>query len=184
MEVILAEGDVVKMPKGCIARVEGDKVTAINMENTFEDGTIFFNPWEKCISIYKRYTGGICHIFHVSLYPDGQLIFEDYEIFFKKSEMRIATAEECKRLFDALKDKGFRWNAEIQEIEKIRSRARLGEDYFYIDARVGYDAATEEGNDEDEKRFNNGNYFDTKEQAAAAAKVVKKALKKFHERKR
>lgn len=184
MRIFLEEGDVVKMPTGCLAKVEGDNVSIVNPERIYEDGTIFFDSSEGNISIYKCFDGNVMHVFYASLYPDGQLIFEDYDLFFKKSETRIATDEECKRLFDALKDKGFRWDAEIREIEKIRSRARLGEDYFYIDARVGYDAATEEGNDEDEKRFNNGNYFNTKEQAAAAAKVVKKALKKFHKRKR
>lgn len=60
-------------------------------------------------------------------------------------------------------------------------RVELGKFYFHIDARLGYDIAIEVGNDEDEARYNKGNYFETAEEAAAAAKVVEAALKKFHE---
>ena len=81
----------------------------------------------------------------------------------------------------ALKDKGFRWNAEILAIEKKRWRAPIDKSYFYIDARVGYEIASEVGDDEDEARYNRGNYFETAEKAAAAVKVVEAALKKFHE---
>lgn len=60
-------------------------------------------------------------------------------------------------------------------------RVELGKFYFHIDARLGYDIAIEVGNDEDDARYNKGNYFETAEKAAAAAKVVEAALKKFHE---
>lgn len=62
-----------------------------------------------------------------------------------------------------------------------RRRVELGKFYFHIDARLGYDIAIEVGNDEDDERYNKGNYFETAEEAAAAVKVVKAALKKFHE---
>lgn len=63
----------------------------------------------------------------------------------------------------------------------VRLRRLIGENYFYIDARLGYDIASEVGDDEDDARFNKGNYFETTEKAAAAAKVVEAAIKKFHE---
>lgn len=63
----------------------------------------------------------------------------------------------------------------------VRWRAPIGNFYFHIDARLGYDIAIEVGNDEDDARYNKGNYFETAEKAAAAAKVVEAALKKFHE---
>lgn len=181
MRIFLEEGDGVKMPTGCLAKVEGDNISIVNPERIYEDGTIFFDSSEGNISIYKSFDGNVMHDFHVSLYPNGQLIFEDYDLFFKKSETRIATDEECKRLFAALKDKGFRWNAEILAIEKKRCRVPIDKSYFYIDARFGYDIASEVGDDEDEARFNKGNYFETAEKAAAAAKVVEAAIKKFHE---
>lgn len=181
MQIFLEEGDVVKMPTGCLAKVEGNNVSIVNPERIYEDGTIFFDSSEGNISIYKCFDGNVMHVFHVSLYPDGKLIFEDYDLFFKKSETRIATDEECKRLFAALKEKGFRWNAAILAIEKKRWRAEPGKFYFHIDARFGYDIAIEGGNDEDDARYNKGNYFETAEEAAAAIKVVAAALKKFHE---
>ena len=64
----------------------------------------------------------------------------------------------------------------------IVMRRLIGENYFYIDSRLGYDIASEVGNDEDEARYNKGNYFETAEEAAAAVKVVAAALKKFHEK--
>ena len=184
MRIFLEEGDVVKMPTGCLVKVEGDNISIVDPERIYEDGTIFFDSSEGNISIYKCLDGNVMHVFHVSLYPNGQLIFEDYDLFFKKSETRIATDEECKRLFAALKDKGFRWNAEILAIEKKRWRAAPDKSYFYIDARLGYDIASEVGDDEDEARYNKGNYFETTQQAAAAVKVVEAALKKFHEENR
>ena len=181
MLIFLEEGDVVKMPTGCLAKVESNNISIVNPERIYEDGTIFFDSLEGNISIYKCFDGNVMHVFHVSLYPNGQLIFEDYDLFFKKSETRIATAEECKRLFAALKEKGFRWNAEILAVEKTRWRAATGKFYFHIDARLGYDIAIEVGNDEDDERYNKWNYFETAEKAAAAVKVVEAALKKFHE---
>ena len=68
----------------------------------------------------------------------------------------------------------------FKDSEIVRWRAALGKFYFYIDARIGYDIAIEVGNDEDEAKYNKGNYFETAEQAAAAVKVVEAALKKFH----
>lgn len=94
---------------------------------------------------------------------------------------RVRVAEGCTAKVEGNGIVVVRKEEDFKDSEIVRWRAAPGKFYFYIDARLGYDIAIEVGNDEDEARYNKGNYFETAEQAAAAVKVVEAALKKFHE---
>lgn len=169
-----------QIPEGYTAKIEGNEVRIVKVENGFIDGDFVIEKIADCPFIYKGTDDAGFYLFHAGMNICHALIMGDDEARFGNSPLRAATAEEKKEIEDALTGKGLFWNAKKKRIEK-RWRARVGEDYFYIDARVGYDVATEEGNDEDEERFNNGNYFNTKKRAAQAAAAIKETLKKFHE---
>lgn len=174
----------VQIPKGYTAKIEGNEVRIVKVENEFRDGDILAcnEEYGRCPFIFKGYDEKGFSKFYTGIGCGGDLIISTSgNERWGKSELSYATEEEKQLLFDKMKEKGLLWDAEEKKVEKIRWRAHLGEDYFYIDARVGYDVATEEGNDEDEERFNNGNYFNTKKRAAQAAAAIKETLKKFHE---
>lgn len=175
----------IQIPEGCTAKIEGNEVRIVKVGNEFRDGDILVSVTNKHrhnTFIYKSTDSRGFHSYYVGIDVCGQLSFsESLSNRWGNGVLYYATDEETQLLFDKMKEKGLLWNAEEKRIEKIRWRARVGEDYFYIDARVGYDVATEEGNDEDEERFNNGNYFDTKKRAAQASAAIKETLKKFHE---
>lgn len=170
-----------QIPEGYTVKIEGNEVRIVKVENEFRDGDFVVEKIGDCPFIYKGADKAGFYFFYAGLNICHALILGDGEGRFGDGPLRAATAEEKQKLEDALAGKGLFWNAKEKRIEKKRWRTHLGENYFYIDARVGYDIATEEGNDEDEERFNNGNYFDTKERAAQAAEAIKETLKKFHE---
>ena len=60
---------------------------------------------------------------------------------------------------------GLKWNAEEKRVEKIRWRAEKGESYWFISSEGGIIEYKEDNHPLDEKIYNFGNYFRTKEQA-------------------
>lgn len=174
----------VQIPEGYTAKIEDNEVRIVKVENEFRDGDFVVEKTADCPFIYKGTDNAGFYLFHAGLNICHALIMGDDEGRFGNGPLRAATAEEKQELEDALAGKGLFWNAKEKRIEKKRWRAEPGKFYFHIDARFGYDIAIEGGNDEDEARYNKGNYFETTQQAAAAVKVVEAALKKFHEENR
>lgn len=171
----------VQIPEGYTAKIEDNEVRIVKVENEFRDGDFVVEKRDDCPFIYKGTDNAGFHLYYAGLNVYRVLIMGDNEARFGNGSLRAATAEEKQELEDALAGKWMFWNAKEKRVEKKRWRAHLGEDYFYIDGRIGYDVATEEGNDEDAEKFKYGNYFDTKERAAQAASAIKETLKKFHE---
>lgn len=170
-----------QIPKGYTAKIEGNEVRIVKVENEFRDGDFVVEKIDDRPFIYKGTDNAGFYLFHAGLNICHALIMGDDEARFSNGPLRAATAEEKQGLEDALAGKGLFWNAAKKRIEKKRWRAASGKFYFHIDARFGYDIAIEGCNDEDDARYNKGNYFETAEKAAAAAKVVEAALKNFHE---
>lgn len=164
-----------------MAKIEGNEVRIVKVKNEFRDGDFVAEKIGDCPFIYKGTDEAGFHLFYAGLDVNRALIIGDDEARVGNGPLRAATAEEKQELEDALAGKGLFWNAAEKRIEKKRWRAAPDKSYFYIDARLGYDIASEVGDDEDEARYNKGNYFETAEKAAAAVKVVEAALKKFHE---
>lgn len=84
-------------------------------------------------------------------------------------------------LFDKMKEQGLLWNAEEKKVEKIRWRAKKGEEYHFMNTDLTTVKSTELGDDVDTNRYDALNYFHTEEQTSEAAKRVKETLRKYHE---
>lgn len=88
----------------------------------FKDGDIIFTQLEdKWVSIFKEYSNEKCRT-HVDLNIEKNNYFDDTHCLCKISniiEQRLATEEEKKRLFDAINEHGYRWNAEKKVLEKL-----------------------------------------------------------------
>lgn len=86
----------------------------------FKDGEILSNG--ICICIYNGNESGKCYGFYVAV---GHIDFPNYFInrpqnsYFTKENSRLATEEEKEKLFQAIKDNGYRWNADTKTLEKF-----------------------------------------------------------------
>lgn len=101
-------------------------------------------------------------------------------------KIRHATPEEAQLLWDALAQKGKRWNPETMQVEPIKKerwRAKNGGIYYSVDitsTRIVY--YSEECSDKiDDRQYKIGNYFQTEEQAQLASEKIKQALSDFWE---
>ena len=91
----------------------------------FKDGDILFvESVYPFIVIYKENENEECFYKYVAIknYPDCTHIFDgNGPLCHKKgvSKIRFATKEEKQKLFQAIKEKGYRWNAETKTLEKL-----------------------------------------------------------------
>lgn len=178
MEIILNCGDKINISDGCKAEIK-DGVITIEKKPKFKDGDIFFN--NGIIGIYRN-GGGDRIFYHCTLMDERLFLGENRPSYFGWDEdARLATDEEKQRLFKALKLNCLHWNAEEKKIEKIRWKAKMNEEYYYVGNQGSIMVDTENGHCADKYRHEFGNYFRTKEQAEKAAELVKATLKKFHE---
>lgn len=87
----------------------------------FKDGDIV--TWKDGMGslvacIYKeRLDMSFSH--HIALYKGGLGIIVNGEIILTNDELRLATEEEKKKLFDAIKENGYKWNPETKTLEKV-----------------------------------------------------------------
>ena len=93
------------------------------------------------------------------------------------SEIRLATEEEKKLLFDALEKEGLRWNAEERKMEQIRWRAKHGCTYYYVDFKSEAQRTADQRESADDTLYNIGNYFKTEEETQKYADKIKELLK-------
>ena len=186
MEIKFKQGDSVVIPDGCKAVINGGMVVFEKEEREFKDGDILADHsyGGNIVFIYKgRRNENGSYLTHVMLTGFGDIETNRACCNAPRpvSIIELATEEEKHLLFDKMKEQGLRWNAEDKQVEKIRWRAKEGEDYYCITER-GHVVGDEEGGlPEDIERYEFGNYFRTREQAEKAAEVVKEALRKFHE---
>lgn len=166
------------VPEGCKATIDGNEVVIEKKEQEFKDGDILASTEcaiVKTILIFKgkepRKNSFRSHFNSSGLDEEGWA----YSLF------RYATDEEKQALFDKMKEKGLRWNAEEKRVEKIRCRAKNGEKYYVVNNFGHVVADKESGFDIDRLRWAFGNYFHTHEQAEKAAAAVKETLRKLHE---
>lgn len=183
MNVELQCGDTITIPEGCKAIVKDGSVVFEKEEKEevqeFKDGdvltsifngqNVIFKEMEKCgtFAVYYNDLGSVNY---------GWII----------DSFRHATEEEKQQLFGKMKEQGLKWNAEDKRVEKIRWRAKYGEEYWYVTSScsVAGDFMREEnsltgaGAVEDWSGYN---HFRKKAQAKEAAKRVKETLKKYCE---
>lgn len=139
-----------------------------------EDGDIcYLKANNTHVFVFKSFrynkTGASCY---VSL--SGNYLI--YNAFITNLEdIRPATEEERKKLFDAMAKEGKRWNAEKKVVENMRWRAKKGEIYYALTLSCDVDTVIETGK-LDDNRYNSGNYFKTEK---AAEKVAEQILEIF-----
>ena len=192
MKVELQCGDTITIPNGCKAIVKDGSVVFEKVQD-FKDGdvlTLLHN--NKAVFIFREdevkqknnendyyvgYTASYC----IDVPTKGSPFFYGH-----KKDVRLATEEEKQFLFNKMKEKGLRWNAEEKRVEKIRWRAKYGEEYWYVTSSCAVagdfmreeNSLTGEGAIEDWSGYN---HFRKKAQAKEAAKRVKETLKKYCE---
>ena len=100
----------------CVIFPEG-KTTWEGFQRPFKDMDIIYNPGIEAISILKSNTleESISYVFLNIL---GNLRVYHYHSS-DLSDWRFATEEEKEKLFNAIKDNGYRWNAETKTLEKL-----------------------------------------------------------------
>ena len=176
MEILLKQGDRLPIPEGCKAVMEGNVVLIEEKENEFKDGDVLHSVFDDTMVIFKSTQGKEGFYTH---YNTRDLSDANWRI----DAFRLATTEEKQLLFNKMKEKGLRWNAEEKKVEKIRWRALPNEAYYFVTTTGVADDSKEYSfwHATPENRYQIFNYFRTKEQAEKAAEVVKEALRKFHE---
>ena len=168
-------------PEGYTAKIEGNEVRIVKVENEFRDGDFVAKKTGDCPFIYKGTDKDGFYLFHAGLNICHALIIGDNEGRFGVGSLRAATAEEKQELISALSDKGLQWNAKEKRIEKKKWRAPIGDIYYTIYSDFTLNQIRDSQWGIDDERYNIGNYFRSKEQAEKAAEAIKETLKKFHE---
>lgn len=188
MKVELQCGDTITIPEGCKAQINGNKVVVEKdgKSKDFNRGDILVSLFNEILLVddYDIVEGHLYSFVHIDRF--GDLCREPYFRWNECHDWRLATDEEKQLLFDKMKEQGLRWNAEEKRVEKIRWRAKYGEEYWYITSSCSVagdfmreeNSLTGEGAIEDWAGYN---HFRKKAQAAEAAKRVRETLKKYCE---
>lgn len=190
MEIKLTKGDSINIPEGCTAEIKDGVITFTPQpRQEFKDGDILIDDVKpnhddthKIIMIYKGskdFIGAYRSYIHRDL--SGILIKDSSCCNMVHCKIRLATEEEKQELFDLMKEKGLYWNAQEKRVEKIRYRARTHDSYWFIDSRFCVQGTTDEEMDIDNKHYESGNYFRTKEDAERFLEIFRESLRKFHQ---
>lgn len=156
MEIKLNAGDKINIPTNCKATIEGDLIVIKRKKKEkkeeFKDDNVSFRSYNSHAGILKW----IVYYF------------------------RHATEEEKQALSDDLKANGLKWNDETKEMERIRERAKMGEQYLTINEFGEVNVMTEDYCNFDDKKFNLGNYYplEEREQAEEDAKAIRAIFEK------
>ena len=176
MKVELQAGDSITIPQGCKAVIKDGSVV---FEKEFKDGDVLHSIHDSLMLIYKEYSSSECFNSHFNT-------LHNHNFGWNIHLFRHATKEEKQLLFNKMKEQGLKWNAEEKRVEKIRWRAKYGEQYWYVTSScsVAGDFMREENSLTGAgavKAWRGYNHFRKEAQAAEAAKRVKGALKKYCE---
>lgn len=103
----------------CVIFPKG-KTSWEGFQRPFKDGEILSNG--ICICLYNGNENGKYYGCYVGV---GHIDFPNYFInhtqnsYFTKENSRLATIEEKERLFKAIEENGYKWNAETRTLEKL-----------------------------------------------------------------
>lgn len=176
MKVDFQCGDFITIPEGCKAIIKGGSVVFEKEEQEFKDGDVLCSLYNSTMLIFKEEYKDHSNRFYTR-YNTNHSSNEKWN----KDAFRLATEEEKKLLFDKMKEQGLKWNAEEKRVEKIRWRAKKGENYYFFDAKLVVRNIDEAYSAFDNEVWDAFNHFRKEEQAKEAAKRVKEALKKYCE---
>ena len=184
MEIKLKQGDRLPIPEGCKAVIEGNLLLIEKKEPEFRDGDVLAcnEEFGRCPFIFKGYDEKGFLKFYTGIGYGGDLIIStSSNERWGKSELSYATEEEKQLLFDKMKEKGLRWNAEEKKVEKIKWQPQNGERYFFVNAFCETGSIICLENYIDELLEKACNQLRTKELADKAAEAVRETLRRFHE---
>ena len=173
MEVKLKCGDTITIPKGCKAIVKDGSVEIVKVQE-FKDGDVLHSVYADITLIFEKYS---TYYSFTSHYSTLKVAGSDWAV----KSFRHATEEEKAELFDKMKEQGLKWNAEEKQVEKIRWRAGIGEEFYFINSSLDVLKIEECWSTLCDELNSAGNYFRTKEQSEEAARRVRKALRQYHE---
>lgn len=102
----------------CVIFPKG-KTTWKGFQRPFKDGDVVF--CNDNIAIFKEWGDATLFRTYVKLYIHRESIDIDFPLFGKyvRKETRFATEKEKEKLFKAIKENGYRWNAEKKELESL-----------------------------------------------------------------
>lgn len=181
MEITFKDGDRIRIPEGCKATIDGNEVVIEKEREKFKRGDVITSLKGEILLVNVHdYDSSLLKSF-VHIEENKEFYQSPYLLWNESHPWRLATDEEKQLLFDKMKEKGLRWNAEEKKVEKIRWRAKNGEKYYVVNNFGHVVADKESGFDIDRLRWAFGNYFRTYEQAKKAAEAVRETLRKFHE---
>ena len=181
MEIKLSNGDRLTVPQGCKATVNGSEIIIEKEKQEFNDGDMLIHENGNMAILKGDFNDGYFSDY-VSIEENELLVDCKHYWKLKSIGWRIATDDEKQYLFDKMKERGLRWNAENKQMEKIRWRAKKGDRYWKIPLSSFVVSEMQEDNDAfDQEAWKCGNYFKTQEQAERAAEAIKEVLRKFHE---
>lgn len=176
MEVKLKAGDSLNIPEGCKAVIKDNVVVFEREQEEFENGDVLCSAYSNTIVIFKEEEKDGSRCFYSHYNTDlGSNKGWNSEAF------RHATEEEKQLLFDAMKEQGLKWNPKEKRVEKIRWRAKKGENYYFFDAKLLVRSIDEAYSTFDNEVWDAFNHFRKEEQAEEAARRVKEVLFKYHE---
>lgn len=104
----------------CVLFPSKDQKDWSKYQRLFKDGDILSNG--RCICIFNGKEEDDYYGFYGGL---GNIDLRDYFIdtprnsYFTKEDTHLATEEEKQKLFQAIKDNGYKWNAETKTLEKL-----------------------------------------------------------------
>lgn len=173
MEVKFNAGDKIAIPEGCKTIIKDESVV---FEKEFKNGDVLHSVYNSTMLIFKEEEKDHSNRFYTH-YNTNHSSNEKWN----KDAFRHATEEEKQLLFDKMKEQGLKWNAEEKRVEKVRWRASFDERYYYINSSLDCLSDIEDSHIFDKERWEEGNYFHTKEQAEEAAKRIKEVLCNYHE---
>lgn len=187
MKIELQAGDTIAILDGCKATIKDGSVVFEKEEKMqdFKDGDILVTITGKSRDnafIYKSTDKDGFHSYYIGIDSSKQLfISTSPSNRWDNSNLDYATEEEKQLLFNKMKEQGLKWNAEEKKVEKIRWRAKKGEEYRFMNTDFTTVCTTELGDDIDTNRYVALNYFHTEEQTKEAAKRMEEVLCKYHD---
>lgn len=180
MEIKFKQGDRIAIPEGCTAVINNGAVVFEKEEYEFKDGDIIAKS--DAVAILKGdFKNGIFRDYACLNFDGKVLISNNTEWSTMPVGWHIATEVEKQRLFDKMKEQGFRWNAEKKQVEKVRWKPEVDEDYFYVNFYGNVVQTRNIGGYGDYELQKAYNYFPTREQAKKASEAINETLRRFHE---
>ena len=171
----LNAGDRFTIPTGCKVTIEDNQIIIEEQKEEFKDGDILHSNNTHRVVIFESYQDKQKDYF-CSYYNNDNADNRSWGT----SYFRHATEEEKQKFFAELEAKGLHWNAETKTMEKIRRRAKKGENYLFVTGRGDIVEYTEDNDSDDDENYALGNYslLSEREQAEEDAKAIRAIFKK------